>query len=253
MHAPAYACAQQLQSAPNLRHGFFGRDSGAEQDLNMSENFGDPAEVSANLSRAAMALCASGLAVAQTKQTHSNKVISITKDADLGQRPEADGMVTNQRGIVLTILTADCCPLVFADPERNVIGACHAGWRGAVNGIIGETIAQMVRLGAEIDNIVSAIGPTISGQNYEVGPAFAADMTANFPKAAPFLFTPDNKSRAHFDLPAFAAAEVQKTGAQQPAFVGQCTLAHPARYFSHRGASNQLSAPGRQATMIALV
>lgn len=252
MNPPPFETAAELSAIPNLRHGFFGRRDGMGHDFNMSPNFGTPESATANLNLAAQTMGGKAMPVARLKQTHSNKVITLTDTTDMEARPEADGMVTAMQGVILSILTADCAPLLFVDPQSNVIGACHAGWQGAVSGIIEATIAGMVKLGANPGNIVSAIGPTISGANYEVGPEFSANLEANNPEAYRFIFMPEGKTRAHFDLPAFAGDRVQHAGAPAPIQVGDCTLAQPDIYFSHRHASAGLSVPGRQVSMIAL-
>lgn len=250
---PPMETAPNLSDAPHIAHGFFGRQSGGAHDFNMSPNFAPPTEVASNLKRATASIGADDMPIARLTQTHSNIVVTLDNDWNFDATPEADGIVTAQPRAVLSILTADCTPLIFADPKAGIIGACHAGWKGAVTGIISSTILHMVALGADPANIIAAIGPTISGPNYEVGPEFATNIKANHPEAAAFLFTPAGKTRAHFDLPGFAADQVRRSGVSNLAIVGGCTLGAPHTYFSHRAASANLAAPGRQISIIALV
>lgn len=249
---PPFETAPDLAAFAGIKHGFFGRQSGSAGELNMSESFGIPEAVAANYNSALGAISAPNVKLVRLTQTHSNRVVTLTAETDLSRRPDADGLVTAQSGIALTILTADCTPLLFADENAGIIGACHAGWKGAVSGVIGNTISAMVTLGANPANITAAIGPTISGPNYEVGPQFAANLLASEPDAAPFFYVPQGKSREHFDLPAYSAHQVTRAGLNPPAFVGGCTFAWADRYFSHRHATAGLSAPGRQAALITM-
>jgi YfiH family protein len=153
--------------------------------------------------------------------------------------------------LALGILTADCTPILFADPIAGVIGAAHAGWRGAVDGICGATIEAMVALGAQPENIIAAIGPTISGANYEVGDQFKADFLALQPHGERHFFAPEGK-KTHFDLPGFVAAQLSKSGVGTIEKVGGCTYGEPGRYFSHRYGTHQNSRTGRQVAIIGL-
>lgn len=247
-----YETAANLSALPSIHHGFFGRLCNDDAEFNMSEKFGPAEKVAANYTQALSTIGVPGAKLARLIQTHSNRVVTVTADTDFSNRPDADGIVTKQTGIALSILTADCAPLLFADAQAGVIGACHAGWKGAVSGVIANTIAAMIALGATKTNIFATIGPTISGPNYEVGPEFAANLLAVDPKAAPFLFTPQGKSREHFDLPGYTAAQITRIGLPAPLKTGGCTYADADRYFSHRHASNNLSAAGRQAALIAI-
>jgi YfiH family protein len=160
-------------------------------------------------------------------------------------------MVTRLPALALGILTADCTPILFADGDAGVIGAAHAGWRGAADGIVGRTIAAMVALGAKRANIVAAIGPTISGANYEVGPHFMDDFVKLRPEGWRHFFLPPGE-RAHFDLPGFVEAELVAAGIARAERVGGCTYGQPDRYFSHRHATHQGTRTGRQIAIIGL-
>ena len=251
MIAPQTSTA--LSALPGLRHGFFGRQGGVSTGefagLNVSVTVGDdPDTVAANRRSVAESLGAGPLAI--LKQTHSTRVETLTGPIAPGTI-DADAMVTASPGLALGILTADCTPILFADPEAHVIGAAHAGWRGAVDGIIGNTIAAMAALGADPSRIVAAYGPTIHGENYEVGDQFRADFLALHPSGAHHFHTPAGR-KPHFDLPGFVAEQLRAAGIRSVEQVGTCTYAHPDRYFSHRYATHQHSRTGRQIAVIGL-
>lgn len=242
-----------LSTLPGLRHGFFGRTGGVSTGdfagLNVSVTVGDDAAaVAANRQTVANAFGIGPLAI--LKQTHSTRVETLTGPIEPGTI-DADAMVTATPGLALGILTADCTPILFADPEARVVGAAHAGWRGAVEGIIGNTIAAMVALGAAPSRIVAAYGPTIHGDNYEVGDQFRADFLALHPGGVHHFYTPTGK-KPHFDLPGFVAEQLRAAGVAAIDQVGACTYAHPDRYFSHRYATHRQTRTGRQIAVIAL-
>lgn len=233
-------------------HGFFGSKGGAHQF-----GFGgpgDPAEVRALRAAAADAILPGGL-LAAPHQVHSPDVVHVTAawdDAAEG-RPVADAVVTATPGIVLGIVTADCGPILFADRHAGVIGAAHAGWRGAVDGVLENTIAAMEALGASRDNIAAVLGPTITQASYEVD----APFRARFPAAAePFFASAperDGVARWRFDLPGFIMSRLAAAGLGKIADMGRDTFAEVARYHSHRRATQAREANyGRQISMIAL-
>lgn len=246
-HAPSLAALDWL------RHGFFGRQGGVSSAPYDSLNVGfavgdDEASVAAN--RAAIAEALGGAPLIVLKQTHSTHVETIT--APISGVVEGDAMVTATPGLLLGIQTADCTPILFADATARVVGAAHAGWRGAVEGIIGNTISAMVNLGATPANIVAAYGPTIWAQNYEVGDQFEADFLALHPTGADLFFTPTG-GKAHFDLPGFVQAQLRDAGLSTIEQVGGCTYANPELYFSHRLATHQATKTGRQMSVIGIV
>jgi len=247
-----FETADALSNLSGIAHGFFGRNGPDNAPaFDMSETLGtDPAVVAANRTAACTALGIADVQLISLRQTHSPDVLTLTKAPDSDVRPEADGVVTATPGLALSILTADCAPLLFAD--AGVIGACHAGWKGAAGGVIGNTVAAMVALGAQPERIVGAIGPTISGPNYEVGPEFADAIVAQSPVAADFLFVPDGKMRAHFDLPGFALRMAANAGVHNVDRVGGCTFGNPDRYYSHRQTVQNGADAGRQIAIIAL-
>ncbi|TRD11462.1 peptidoglycan editing factor PgeF [Erythrobacter insulae] len=233
-----------------IPHGFFGSSDGAFQF-----GYGGPGKYAAvHMARAdaANAVQAGGRIVAP-HQVHSADVITVKEpweDTAEG-RPVADALVTAAPGLVLAIVTADCAPVLLADPEASVVGAAHAGWRGAQGGILENTIKAMEQIGANRSRICAAIGPTIAGPSYEVDEAFRAHFSTD--DAAHFSPAParEGKARWHFDLTAYCAAKL--TGAEVSIIedVARDTYAEAARYYSYRRAS-QTGQPnyGRQISMI---
>jgi hypothetical protein len=245
----------QIETHPLLAgvpHGFFGSNGGAHQF-----GFGgpgDPTDVRALRAAAADAI-GNGGSLAAPHQVHSPDVVTVTgawDDAAEG-RPVADAVVTATQGIVLGIVTADCGPILFADRDAGVVGAAHAGWRGAVEGVLENTLAAMEALGAARHNITAVLGPTIAQASYEVD----APFRARFPAAAEPFFAPaperDGVARWHFDLPGFIMARLTAAGLSKIADMGRDTFSHIARYHSHRRATQAHEANyGRQISMIAL-
>lgn len=245
----------QIETHPLLAimpHGFFGSAGGVHQF-----GFGGPGDggdVQALRAAAAEAILAGGKLVAP-HQVHSPDVVTVAQawdDAAEG-RPVADAVVTATPGVVLGIVTADCGAILFADAKARVIGAAHAGWRGAVDGVLENTIAAMEALGAQRSNIAAVLGPTIAQASYEVDAPFRARFSAD---ADPF-FAPaperEGAARWHFDLPEFITAQLAAAGLGKIADIGRDTFSHVARYHSHRRASQAGEANyGRQISMIAL-
>ena len=242
-----------LAAIPQIRHGFFGRTGGISTGefagLNVSTAVGDDAEtVMGNRKRVEQAMGIGPLVI--LKQTHSTRVETVTQPIPASSI-DADAMVTATPGLALGILTADCTPILLVDPEAGIIGAAHAGWRGAVEGIIGNTVAAMVALGAARARILASYGPTIHGANYEVGHAFKADFLALHPGGESHFHTPPG-GQPHFDLPGFVASQLSSAGVSRIEKVGACTYAHPERYFSHRFATHRGTRTGRQIAVIGL-
>lgn len=245
----------QIETADLLAgvpHGFFGSAGGGHQF-----GFGGPgdgAEVRALRAAAAEAILPGGC-LAAPHQVHSPDVVTATAawdDAAEG-RPVADAVVTATPGIVLGIVTADCGPILFADREAGVIGAAHAGWRGAVDGVLENTVAAMESLGARREHIAAVLGPTIAQPSYEVD----APFRARFPADADRFFAPaperEGMARWHFDLPGFIMARLRAADLGKIADMGRDTFSHVARYHSHRRSTQAREANyGRQISMIAL-
>jgi YfiH family protein len=161
-------------------------------------------------------------------------------------------MVTNRPDLLLGILTADCSPVLLADPQAGIVGAAHAGWKGAAGGILYATVLAMVGLGADPKNIRAAIGPTISGANYEVGPDAAVQITALDKAAERHISIPDGKTREHFDIPGLLQEQLFGAGVGLVGDLGLCTYALPDRYYSHRWATHHGKTTGRQISIIGL-
>ncbi len=219
------------------RHGFFtrrgGASSGVFDGLNCGPGSSDQSDVVAiNRARVAAAMGVAPDALATVSQVHSDRVIAI--DGPLGtSRPEADGLVTATPGIALAILTADCLPALFADPEAQVIGAAHAGWKGARAGVLEATLAAMQALGARPGTTRVVLGPAISQANYEVGPDFFEEFLADDPGNSRF-FAGGQGDRMQFDLPAYALHRLRAAGVAEAQWTRHCTYADPARFYSYR-------------------
>lgn len=219
-----------------IRHGFFGRAGGASSGVYAGLNCGygstDQHEaVALNRSRVAMAMGVEDDALIGVHQIHSADVVTVT--AASAERPKGDAMVTNQPGIALSVLTADCQPILLADQIAGVIAAVHAGWKGALAGVIEETVAAMEALGADAPHITAAIGPSISQRAYEVGPEFL-DTFMDADPDAPRFFANGEGDRYLFDLPAYGLHRLRNAGVGQASWTRHCTYSDPDRFFSYR-------------------
>lgn len=224
-----------------VRHGFFTRRGGASSGifsgLNCGQGSTDQAEiVEINRSRVAAAMQVAPDHLITVHQVHSGDVATVA--APLDTKPRADAMVTATPGLVLGILTADCQPVLFADPEAGVIGAAHAGWRGAMDGILGNTVEAMIALGANRENIRAVIGPCISQPAYEVGPEFRdAFLGANDDNRR--YFVDGDGDRALFDLPAYGLRCLREAGVTKAEWTHLCTYNDPDRFYSYRRATHE--------------
>lgn len=219
-----------------LPHGFFGRDGGASsgvfKGLNCGYGSSDQHEaVTLNRCRAAQALGLEGGSLAGVHQVHSARVVTVT--ATGSAQGEADAMVTAEPGIALAVLTADCQPVLFADRGAGVIGAAHAGWRGALDGVLEATLEAMERLGAQREATVAVIGPTISQRAYEVGPEFMESFLDEDSAYGRF-FAGGEGDRVHFDLPGFGLYRLRQAGVCEAEWTRHCTYSDPGRFFSYR-------------------
>ena len=220
-----------------LRHGFFGRGGGASSGvfagLNCGMGSSDQHEaVTINRERVAMAMGAGPDALAGVHQVHSAEVVTVT-EAPEAPRPRADGLVTATPGVVLSVLTADCQPVLFADHAAGVIGAAHAGWRGALDGVLEATLDAMEALGARRTDTAAVIGPSISQRAYEVGPEFFETFMAEDPEYGRF-FAQGEGDRMLFDLPGFGLHRLRAAGIGQATWTRHCTYSDPERFFSYR-------------------
>lgn len=240
-----------------LRHGFFTRKGGASSGifhgLNCGPGSSDLSEVvEINRARVAQAMGVAPDHLVTVHQIHSADVLAITAPLNSTVRPRADAMVTATPGIVLGVLTADCQPVLFADPLAHVIAAAHAGWRGARDGVLEATLTAMETLGANRANISAVIGPTISQAAYEVGPEFVESFIDDDPSSARF-FANGNGDRALFDLPGYGLARLRKAGVGHAEWIGHCTYRDPERFYSFRRATHAAEADyGRLISVIRL-
>ena len=218
------------------RHGFFTRKGGASSGIFAGLNCGagstDQADIVAiNRARAAEAMGVDVSHLVTLHQVHSPDCITV--DAPLSIRPEADALATATPGLALATLTADCQPVLFADADAGVIGAAHAGWRGAKEGVLEATLDAMETLGARRDHIHAVIGPTISQAAYEVGPEFFEAFTDDDPETRRF-FANGNGDRMLFNLPGYGLWRLRAAGVGLAEWTGHCTYRDPDRFFSFR-------------------
>lgn len=223
-----------------IRHGFFTRKGGASSGIFAGLNCGtgstDQTEaVAINRARVAMAMEIGPRALTGVHQVHSAEVVTVTEP--LNDRPRADAMVTKTPGLALSVLTADCQPVLFADREAGVIGAAHAGWRGALDGVLEAVLDAMEALGARRKSIAAVIGPTISQRAYEVGPEFLDSFLAEDPENARF-FASGQGDRLMFDLPGFGLHRLRNAGVGKASWTGHCTYSDPERFYSYRRATH---------------
>ena len=231
--------ATSLATLARIRHAFFTRSGGVSQGVYASLNGGvgsndAPDKVAENRARMAAALGVKADRLLTPYQIHSPDVVVANEPWTRENRPRADAIVTRVPRLAIGVSTADCGPLLFADSEAGVIGAAHAGWRGALTGVIEATIVAMERLGASRDRMTAALGPTIRQPNYEVGPEFVERFLAADPGNARFFGPSQRAGHAMFDLTGYIAERVQRAGIIQFEDLGLCTCAEPERFFSYR-------------------
>lgn len=219
-----------------LQHGFFTRKGGASSGifdgLNCGLGSSDQAEiVKINRARVAEAMDVPREALITVHQVHSADVVTV--EGPLEDAPRADAMVTDRPGLALGILTADCQPVLFADAEAGVVGGAHAGWRGALDGVLDATLDAMEALGAQRGRIHAVIGPSISQRAYEVGPEFIEDFLADDPENTRF-FASGRGDRYQFDLPAYGVHRLRRAGVGLAEWTRHCTYSEPERFFSYR-------------------
>lgn len=250
--------APALTGIPNIEHGFFTREGGRSGGIYASLNCGtgskdDRATVLANRALVAEHLGASPQRLLSCHQSHTALAIAISEPWTVGAAPKVDGIVTRTPGLAIAVLAADCAPILFADPEARVIGAAHAGWRGALAGVLEATIRAMEDLGATRGRIRAALGPCIGPDAYEVGPEFEQQFRESDPNSDRFFHRPRPDSRAHFDLPGYVMHRLSRAGLAESQSVSRCTYANEDQFFSfrrttHRGERDY----GRQISAIVL-
>lgn len=248
--------ADCLNAIEGIRHGFFTRAGGVSEGVYASLNCGygsrdNQNAVAENRARVARHLGAASPQIAGVYQVHGAVAIAVTAMTERGSLPQADAIVTATPGLAVGVLTADCAPILLADPDANVVAAAHAGWRGAVAGIIEATLNEMEALGASRNSIRAAVGPCISQTAYEVGPEFEADVLAHSSDSARFFMRIAAADRARFDLPAYVIARLQDAGVGIIENRAACTYADESKFFSFRRTTHR-SEPdyGRQIAAI---
>jgi YfiH family protein len=242
-----------------VRHGFFTRQGGVSAGVYASLNGGlgshDSSEnVSENRARMAASLGVEPSRLLTAFQIHSPQVVVAEALWSPNSRPRADAIVTRTAGVAIGVTTADCGPILLADPQARVIGVAHAGWRGALAGVAEATVAAMERLGAERGRIRATLGPTIRQANYEVGRDLMARFAVEDADADRFFRPAARDGHALFDLPGYIAARLGRAGVRQFEDLGLCTYADPARFFSFRRTTHRGEADyGRHVNAIALI
>jgi YfiH family protein len=236
MTLPFISAASLLHSG--VRHAFFTRQGGVSSGVYASLNGGtgsrdDPEKVRENRDRMAAALGVSPNRLLVSFQVHSADAI-VMNEPWQGARPRCDGMVTTVPGLALGVTGADCGMLLFSDPKARVIGAAHAGWKGALSGILEATVAQMEKLGARRSSISVALGPMIGAKSYEVGPEFEARFVVADPGYKRFFKPSDRDGHAYFDLPRFIAMRAQEANVGNFEDLGLDTYADETRFYSYR-------------------
>lgn len=238
-----------------VAHGFFGRRGGASsgifEGLNCGGGSSDQAEIVAmNRDRVADAIGVSPERLVSVHQVHSATAVTLHERPV--ERPRADAIVTNTPGLALAILTADCQPVLFADRNAGVIGAAHAGWRGALDGVLEATIDEMIAAGGARENIHAVIGPTISQRAYEVGQEFLERFLDEDPDSARF-FINGQEGRYLFDLPGYGLMRLRAAGIGSAEWTHHCTYSDEARFYSYRRATHRAEADyGRLISVIRL-
>lgn len=226
-----------LETDSRIAHGFFTRQGGVSTGIYDSLNVGigskdDPRSVIENRRRVAAYFGQPPEKLQTLYQVHSPTVVTITEPL-ISPRPQADAMVTNVAGLILGALSADCGPVLFCEPEAGIIGSAHAGWRGALGGVLENTVEAIVALGGERSKICAVLGPCIGQDNYEVGPEFMAEFTAQDTSYARYFRPSATQPRQMFDLWNFITDRLTATGIKAQS-LNLCTYAQEEQFFSYR-------------------
>ena len=246
-------------ASPRIRHAFFTREGGVSHGIYASLNAGigsndAPDKVRENRARMAAALGVAATHFVTCYQIHSPNVIVAEAPWTREASPRADAIVTRVPGLAVGASTADCGPVLFADSEAGVVGATHAGWKGALTGVVESTLAAMDKLGARRSRISAAIGPLIRQPNYEVGAEFVARFTADDAANERFFVPAARADHAMFDLPGYIRSRLERAEIKSIEDLGLCTYADPARFFSYRRATHRGEPDyGRHVNAIAIV
>ena len=246
-------CAGALEGVP---HGFLGRRGGVSTGvcagLNVGHGSGDDSEAIAENRRRAVEAVAPGALLATVHQVHSATAVTVIEPWPLDVRPHADAMVTDRPGLALGILTADCAPVLLADAEAGIVGAAHAGWKGAFAGVVEATIDAMEALGADPARMSAAVGPCIARRSYEVDQAFFRRFADADPENERW-FAAGRSGHYGFDLEGFVASRLAGAGLSSVEVLGQDTYSQPDLFYSYRRSTHRAEpAYGRQISLIAL-
>jgi YfiH family protein len=234
-------------SLPGISHAFFTREGGVSEGIYRALNTGlgsndSRDNVLENRSRAMRHLGTTLESLATPYQVHGTEAVRVEKVWGPGLGPKADAVVTNRPGIAVGVGAADCGPVLFADASSRVVGAAHAGWKGALSGVLESTVAAMEQLGAEPHRIVAVLGPTISAAAYEVGPEFVARFTEAEAGNSRFFQASARDGHSMFDLPAYIVSRLRKAGVGTARSLGLCTYSDEARFFSYRRTTHRREA-----------
>ncbi len=237
--ALAVVSAPPLDGLPGVRYGFFGSRGGVSTGIYASLNGGqgsgdDPGAVGENRRRVAGALGIAETALVSAFQRHSDRAVAVTEPWTRETRPRCDAMVTDRPGIGLGVLAADCGPVLLADAQARVVGAAHAGWKGALAGVLPNAVAAMERLGADRSRIIAALGPCIRQASYEVGPEFPAPFLEQHKDNARYFRAGERAGHFQFDLGGYIVAQLEAAGLAAVCDTGLDTYANPDRLFSYR-------------------
>ncbi|MHC3125913.1 polyphenol oxidase [Brevundimonas sp. GN22] len=229
-----------LLDLDGIKHGFFTREGGVSEGIYEGLNCGvgskdDPERVARNRQLVAEWFGGSGDDLCGCYQIHSADAV-VADGGWRGERPEGDAVVTRTPNVIATVLTADCAPILFADPEAHVVATAHAGWKGALGGIIAATVDKMVALGARPSNIRAVVGPCISQASYEVGADYQARFAAEAPGSERFFAAGSSDGKRQFDLPGFVLWRLEQAGVTQAAWSGDDTRTDEGRFYSNRRA-----------------
>jgi YfiH family protein len=250
--------SSKLSALSRVRHAFFTRDGGVSEGVYKSLNGGqgsrdDAAHVKENRRRMAAALDAPDGVIITAFQTHSPTAVAATKPWTRAEAPRADAIATNTARLAIGVTVADCGPILLADGQAGVVGAAHAGWRGALDGVLEAVVAKMEELGATRSNIAAAIGPLIRQPSYEVGPEFVLRFHDADKRYSRFFVRSARDGHALFDLPGFIAERLKEAGVRAIDDLGLDTYADEARFFSYRRTTHRKEADyGRLIAAIAL-
>ena len=247
-----------LLSIPGVSHGFFTRGGGVSSGIYDSLNCGlgskdDPAAVNENRNRVAQHLTGETRPINTLYQVHSSTIVILDKPIPAGEKIEADGLITREKNLILGILSADCAPVLFADPVAGIIATAHAGWRGAFDEVLENIVANMVHLGSALENIRAVVGPAIGMKSYEVGPEFR-DVFLSRRDENHKYFKSKNNGKFLFDLERFCIDHLKESGLTKIAGLGLDTYRLEEDFFSFRRATHRAESDyGRQLSAICMV